>query len=332
MQCQSEKKIFLPKVLPGLIALVLGSSLTDKVAIAAIIDNGTVQLGINDYGNLIVSGNEPSSETGTTLVGLRFLAKNAEGLGSACLCEGWGIGDTFTGINGYANENEGGAFGLTLDSFSSTGTTAVSQVSLDNLLTVTHDFQPSAKTPYLYEIKITIENKSNLASNLRYRRVLDWDIDPTTFNEFITLQGTKRPNVLFASDDGFASANPFAGKSSIIFTGDEIDVGAYDGGTLFDLNFGLLQPQASTTFAIFYGVAPNEIAALDALEKVNAKTYSFGQANVPNGADLGTPNTFIFALNTEGTPPPLPETDSVISLIGLGILGTIVTLKQSRRK
>jgi hypothetical protein len=287
---------------------------------AAIISNGTIQLGVNAEGHLNVPGGIPSSETGTNFVGLRLLSRNSEGLATGCLCEGWGIADRSGGISGYANEDEGGVFGLTLESFTSTSDRAISQVTIDDILRVTYDYRPARETPYLYEIDITIENLSSSARNLVYRRVMDWDVDPTTFNEFVTIQGTgAASNVLFASDDGFSSANPLSSPSSILFFGDAIDVGPRDLGSIFDISLGSFQARERKLFKAFYGVAPTESDALAALVAVDANVYSFGQPNVVDGPFLGTPNTFIFAFNPQIV-PPIPEGSNRFSLFGLLIL------------
>ncbi|MCX7594124.1 MAG: hypothetical protein N2235_10250, partial [Fischerella sp.] len=64
---------------------------------AAIISNGTIQLGVNQEGHLNVPGGTPSSGSGTTSVGLRFLPTNADGTAPGCLCEGWGVADAESG-------------------------------------------------------------------------------------------------------------------------------------------------------------------------------------------------------------------------------------------
>lgn len=70
---------------------------------SAIISNGLIQLGVNDQGHLNVLGGTPSSGSGTTYVGLRFLPTNAEAIAPGCLCEGWGAADALTGTSGFAN-------------------------------------------------------------------------------------------------------------------------------------------------------------------------------------------------------------------------------------
>src|SRR5262245_16480483 len=82
-----------------------------------IIDNGTVQLGINPEGHLNVPGGTASMpDASTTFVGLRFVPTNGEATAAGCLCEGWGVAnaDEATGtFAGYANvSSDGGVQGL----------------------------------------------------------------------------------------------------------------------------------------------------------------------------------------------------------------------------
>lgn len=265
----------------------------------AIIDNGTIQLGVHDEGHLNIPG-DPSSG-GTPVVGLRYLPTNADGTAPGCLCEGWGVADAISTQTGQANEAIGGVTNITPISFAATADTAVSVVQIGSTFLVTHDYHPSPITPNLYEVVVTIENISSADVDVRYRRVMDWDIEPTPFAEFVTIQGTAgAANVLFASDNGFALANPLTAPGSINFTGDAIDNGPADHGALFDLGFGLLAAGEKTSFTTFYGAAESESAALAALVAVGAEVYSLGQPSTPDGATAGTPNTFIFAFKDVG--------------------------------
>ena len=268
-----------------------------------IINNGVVELGINNEGHLNVPGGTPSSGTGTTFVGLRYLFTEADGTAPGCLCEGWGVADAISGVAGFADVSVDGVVNITPISFNSTPSTAVSVVQVGNTFKVTHDYHPSL-SPNLYEATVTIENISPATVDVRYRRVMDWDIEPTAFNEFVTVVtspgGTRAADVLFSSDNGFASANPLARPGSILFTGDAVDSGPADHGALFDFGFGPLPPGGKTTFNIYYGAAGNEVDAITALASVRAEVFSFGQPNTPDGPTLGTPNTFIFGFNRVG--------------------------------
>ncbi|HEX9597845.1 MAG TPA: thrombospondin type 3 repeat-containing protein [Gaiellaceae bacterium] len=151
---------------------------------------------------------------------------------------------------------------------------------------------------------------------------MDWDVEPTAFSEFVsvvTIAGSERAkNVLFSSDNGFASANPLSGASQILFSGDATDSGPADHGALFDFGFGTLKPGGKVTFNIFYGAAGSEPEADTALGTVRAEVYSYGQPNCPsfrcpdvNGPKDGKPNTFIFAFSKVGGEPIKPtDTDA----------------------
>ncbi len=274
----------------------------------AFIDNGTIQLGVHDFGDLNVPGGTPSSG-GVTTVGLRYIPTNAEATAPGCLCEGWGAADATSGVTGSANEDFGGASpNLSLVSFTSNASSAVSVVDIldgssNPVLRVTQDYHPSAATPNLYEVTVTIQNVSSSPVDARYRRVMDWDVEPTAFDEFVTIQGGTSSALLFDSDDGFADADPLAGPSQIDFTGNATDNGPDDHGALFDFGFGTVNPGDSKSFKIYYGAAGDESGANAALGAVGAEVFSFGQPSTPDGPTLGTPNTFIFAFGGVGGAP-----------------------------
>src|SRR5439155_7167868 len=125
----------------------------------------------------------------------------------------------------------------------------------------------------------------NISSNPvepRYRRAMDWDVEPTAFSEFVTIDPGTATNLLFDSDNGFASANPLAGPSSLDFTGAAVDNGPDDHGALIDFGFPTLAPGESRTFAIYYGAAGTESEALSAVQAVGAEAYSLGQPSTPD--------------------------------------------------
>lgn len=280
---------------------------------SAIISNGLIQLGVNDQGHLNIPGGTPSSGSGTTFVGLRFLPTNAEATAPGCLCEGWGAADNITATTGYANVAVDGVVGMTLVSFSNDTTNATSIVNISSTLRVKHFYHPSV-SPNLYQTDVSITNIGGASVELLYRRVMDWDIEPTFFDEFVTIQNGSAANISFTSNDGFASANPLSSPTPGFvfptFTGSFIDAGPQDHGALFDFNFGMLAPGATKNFTTFYGAAGNTSDALSALGVVGAEAYSLGKPNnATTGLPLGEPNTFIFAFKGVGgvpivTPPP----------------------------
>ncbi len=287
---------------------------------ARCIDNGTILLAVNPEGELNATDGS-GSPAGQGDVGLDFIPTDHDATSPGCLCEGWGVADAASGITGYANvSTDGGAVNLDLQSFNVTASTAISVVTIDDAIRVTHDYHPTPKTPNLYEVTVTIENISGHAlGDIRYRRVMDWDIEPTAFREFVTIQGGNAVNLLFDSDQGFATANPLGGPADLGNTGDFVDAGPADHGALFDFGFGSLAAGASKSFNIFYGGAATEVAANQAINAVGAEVYSLGEPSTPDGPTLGTPNTFIFAFGSVGGAPifsPIAVDDSLNTPVG----------------
>ena len=278
----------------------------------AIISNGTIEMGVWQEGNLNVPGYEPSS--GETyyydVVGLRYLRTGAEATAYSSPCEGWGVGDTFTGLSGYANEcgcyDERAVTNLVLESFTSTESTATSVVLVCESTTdlapapskvgqggcifrVTHYYHPTPLTPYLYQIDVTIENISSAITQVLYRRVMDWDIDPTPTYEFVTLSDYSKGYLFRTSTDGFNCSDPFTYDSydpPEFVPGPVTDLGPNDLGALFDFNFGKLGPGGKIKFATFYGAAGTTADTLISLYSVGVETYSLGKPT-KGGYDTG---------------------------------------------
>lgn len=308
----------------------------------AVISNGTVGLGVDRAGQLNIESRNPSAG-GTTVYGLRDVATNREGTAQGCLCEGWGAAIAGTGTSVFANNASGSSF--TPVTFASTATTATSTVtSVGGALTVTHNFLPSI-SQYLYQVNVSITNTSGAAFTgaTLYRRVMDWDIEPTAFNEYSTIQGSVgATNVAYTSNNGFAGGDPLssrtAGAPSPLVTGDFVDIGPDDQGALFDFTFGPLAAGATQTLSIFYGAAPTEALALGALGAVGAEVYSFGQASTDRTGGAAT--TFIFGFAGVGgtaLPDPtsaVPEPASwAMMVFGFGAVGGALRRgKKSARK
>lgn len=256
-------------------------------AVGAVISNGTVRLGVNDLGHLITGG-----------VGLEYLPTGNEALNIGCDCEGWGVADAGTGVQGYASIDLGTS-NVTPVSFTSTANKAVSTVKIGNTFKVTHTFRPSKKSPFLFQGIVGIKNISGQTlTDVRYSRVMDWDVEPTPFSEFVTNQGHgSDPTLLYDSNNGFTVPAPLSGRIALGASGNFVDYGPRDQGAAFDFGFGVLAPGEKKQFKIFYGAAGTEADALAAIAADECTVYSLGQANTdPAG---GTPTTFIFCYRSE---------------------------------
>ena len=284
------------------------------------------------------------------MVGLRYEPLNLDSTSPGCACEGWGIADAGSGLTGYANQS-GGNLNIAVESFSSPAPDrAISTVSISDPglagygLRVTQDYKPSPLTDNLFVNEVTVKNTGTQpVTDLRYRRVMDWDVEPTAFEEWVTNQGDS-PQLLFSSDDGFATSDPLAGRSyaesqsvcgpNYVGSCEFTDLGTggeyptvtapADHGGLFDFGFGALAPGAERTFAVYYGAAPSEQEALDALATGGVQVYSMGQPNCTgdtiatcsngtagnSGPEEGKPASFMFGFITTLGDLSITKTDS----------------------
>ncbi|WP_207099750.1 VPLPA-CTERM sorting domain-containing protein [Paracoccus shandongensis] len=312
-------------------------------ASAAIIDNGTIQMGVDTLGQLNVGGGKPSAG-GVTPTGLRYIPTNYEATAPGCLCEGWGvgIGDPGATAFGYAN-NAAGISNLTSVSFTNTASTATSVATVDGTgLRVTHTFTPAAETANLYRVSVKIENTGATdIADLRYTRTFDWDVEPTSFNEYVTHVGTGTTStLLYSNNNGFENSNPFALRSPIggvAANTDFTDAGAFDHGSNFDFGFGELKAGEAYDFDIFYGAAANETMAIAALSAVQVELYSLGQSMSSAGGPANDDVTFMFAFKGVGgsivVPPvdPAPVPVPAAGFLLLGGLGAMGALRLRRK-
>ena len=300
-------------------------------------------LGIDDRAQLNIGGGNPSV-TGITTVGMRYLPGGAgtteyEVTSHGCLCEGWGV--SASGGSGYANNSLGTA-GLSADSFVSTASTAtVVTTAAAAGLKVTHSFALSGATNKLYELVVTIENiGAGAATDVTYRRTMDWDTDPTPFNEFVTIGGSAAATaVKSANNNGFCSSNPLAACNQLFAggTGDFVDLGPADHGSNFDFGFGDLAAGDSVTFSIFYGGADSVADAFTVMGAVGIEVFSLGRSGTDvNGdglrdSDGALTPTYIFGFSGVGGTPVVPTPEpGTIFLLGAGLLG--LGLQRRRRR
>jgi hypothetical protein len=294
--------------LAGVTLAVLASAARGQ----AIIGSKALVLGVGELGNLNIpyKGGIPNlmlpktDPLGINTIGLRVGDGSLSGVEQGCLCEGWGVGVAkkpkgpfkfldSCGVDGISSDN---VFAVSFTGKDG-GKAATSRTicGSQKKIRVTHKYTPS-KSKLLWKVKVTIRNLTKKPfPQVVYRRAMDWDIDPLPFNELVTVKGTKTSNYDSSNDNGFCPLNPAIGCEELTKgtqNVDFVDSGPVDHGAQFQLKFGKLKAGHSLIFTTYYGVAPNEKSAKDAVNAVGAELYSFGQSKKG-----GKPATFIWAYN-----------------------------------
>ena len=321
------------KRIAGTMAVGLGLAIAAGHAqAAATLVNGRIALGVNDAGHLNTTVGNVAQNAGRTGLSYDFAGDGSnfrDATSPGCFCEGWGV-SVDGSVSGSANVNFGSPINLTVDSFSSTATTATSAVHLSSLpgISVTHAYAPADNAPgALFKSVVTIANTTGATvDDVKYVRVMDWDVPLTEFSEYVTIQGTATTTLLERShDNGFNSADPLASDSPLNAATadvDFVDDGPADHGAYFRFNFGSLADGESAEFTIFYGAAANQREAEAAIAAEGIELFSLGQSN-PTGSPGDDLPTYIFGFTGVGGEPVIPDVPepATIALLGLGLAG-----------
>jgi hypothetical protein len=288
----------------GLFAAAATSAFADAILGSA----KEVIIGFNDAGHLNIPYRTAkklpqlteTDPTGVGSIGLRNWDATLTGVEQGCLCEGWGVA---------ARSSDGvfldtcGADAFSLDQVEVVSTTnrepgaftSVVDCGASKLLKVTHKFSRTFRSKNMIRVDVTIENNScDEIDDIVYRRVADWDVDPTPFSELVTISGTGGSLYEGSNNNGFCSPNPSVPCDPLDETTVDVDfedLGPVDHGMYVQLKLGSLKSSSRVSFATWYGVAKSETAAAKAIKDVGANFWSLGQS----AAD-GKPATFIYAV------------------------------------
>ena len=333
------------------------SSAREAYGMAAIVNsttgNGLVALGINDAGHLNIPDPPADLNPRGLSLGLSFIPVG-DATSPGCLCEGWGVSATTGGgpVSGYANVSVDTVVNLAVDGFVSAVSSATSDVHLISNpgIRVRQAYSEADVVPSVFfKNEVTISNTTGEdISDVRYVRVMDWDVPPTEFDEFVTILGTGTTSLLERShNNGFHTANPLVDGplgNPITVDSDFVDYfspgipgssSEGDHGAYFRFNFGDLANGDTHEFTVYYGAARSEKEALAAIAAEGIELFSLGQADVdgfnddiPGGPSDGL--TFIFGFKGVGGEPFNPVPEPVTAT--LGALGLTALAGATRRR
>lgn len=262
---------------------------------SAVISNGLIRLGVNAAGNLIVDDRSESSG-GNLGTGLRYLPTNAEALSPGCWCEAWGLAgpaDSNPQVSAFADQNLGGLRGGTVQSFSATATEATSVVKVGDY-TIKHTYHPSID-PRMYQVDVYVTGPGIFGPPIPYRRTLDFDVEPTPFDELMTIHVDPNDTAITDStNDGFAWPDPTTPLTDIGGArGSFTDFGPDDQGAAFDFILNPTPAGAPTPqLTMFYGAGRSAADTQAGLTAVGATSWAVGKPS--SSPTEGTPNSFAF--------------------------------------
>jgi hypothetical protein len=296
--------------------LVMAGTLL-AVASPAAAQQGTIQASTGGY----QAGIGPNGELydSTTDIGLRNPA-GQDYILPGIPRDSWGI--TSSAGSAYADYQSSGTAGIlrTVITFATNSATAVSQLTSGLILTQVYNFF----APNILSIQETVTNATIAqVDGIIFRRNVDFDIPPSTFDENVFGVLGSNASVVGNSYNGFESANP-----ALAFTS---PCGAScnrtgDLGAGIDFGVGSLGAGQSATFAFYYGInQPGQnLTQLFTQAEGLGLTYLIGAQSLENGTfpALGAGSAFLGVSSAGTIAGAVPEPSTwAMMLFGFGLIG-----------
>jgi hypothetical protein len=238
-----------------------------------------------------------------------------------------------TGFYAWAPEHlDWATVNLEHESFTANATEATSVVGAPGGLRVSHHFHPSPE-PHLIAVDVTVENTRTVRSGpLRYRRAIHFNTDDgvpdVCGSDYVTVAKTspsaETPYLSFASAQPTLSffafdwnrlwgndANPlsaYRGEATGLFTDvqqpptEPNPCSNWPHGPFFELDLGELGPGDTAHFTLYFGAAPDQDTAVQAVGNVPAQIYALAKPGSEHGRETGEPLTGIVAIDGKDLP------------------------------
>jgi hypothetical protein len=267
------------------------------VPTGAVASDGTVDIGVSRFGDLIDEG-----------IGLRFADNpDSDVLSNGCWCENWGIGLPGTS-DAAGTSTAGDATGIADAELTASDGHVTSAVTFTGGLSdyrMIQDVHPSS-VPGLMQMDVTVQNQTiDTLPALSYRRSVDWDMPPTQFDESVSWQqvSSGAPFVRFTSDDGFGSTDLAQQPTWLTDSGWFGFQDGCDRGSQLEVQLDSIGAFGSTGFTLYYGLADDEASAEDAVAAVGAQAYSLA---IAAGEASGARPVAILAVDGSDLPAATP--------------------------
>ncbi len=312
-------------------AVVLGAFAIGALAFAgqtdaAIVDNGTIKMGIQNRGQLIVPSGDLSNNCHHDSLSIRQMSTNFEGMDCDKEGEGWGMAYDLglpTEVRCWASSGLFMAAPLSSPpplvlSYTWTATSVTSTLRCGSV-EITQTYNPYTGQPTIYRDDIKIINVGPTEiTGLTYRRAMAWGSftvwNDSTFEDINTLPiGSTAPIVVKHTGlvSGSTSLDP-ASTPMYLIEGPPASAPVFhhtsDEAMIWEFDFGNFKPGASQPFTLYYGAEDTTLGAMATLSAIGAQMYNLAYpatTTVAPGA-VGEGPIGIMAFGNLPSTPPIP--------------------------
>lgn len=279
---------------------------------------GNYAVGIAANGNLFGPGGGGCEECETdSPIGFVRLSDGFDPIQPGTPRDSWGIAVVGGGY-AYADPTFFGDSGI-LGTSETYGASTASLLTMTELgLTVAQDYSFVSGGNILKIVTSITNDGLDDIGEVLFQRNVDWDIDPTAFDEQISgPHGPGYAGVIDSSWYGFEDPNPFAAYGNSCFFGCNTDPGDLGGG--IKLSIGGLLSGATKRFVFYYGINESGQSVEDLIDEglsAGARYIIAGRSN--DNSTEGQNSAFIGVVAFNAVPEPATWAMMIMGFYGLG--------------